>query len=92
MSVASIHFMRRLNEGSVVLAYDGHPALWTTAKTRKPFRCAMTDKECPAGTVAYRPVGNQQYRYRRINAEALDKAVAAVERREAAAARDAVAP
>lgn len=83
--VAKIHFQYRLNEGAVLLAYDGDVAIWTKAKTRQPFRCAATDQEFPAGTVAYRPTGNQMYRGRRIDAETLDEIIELVLAREAKA-------
>lgn len=50
-------------------------ALWTSARLRKPNRCAATGAILDTGTEAYRPSGNQGYRYERIRADVIDRAV-----------------
>lgn len=49
-------------------------ALWTSARLRKPNRCAATGALLLVGSEAYRPAGNQRYRYERIRADVIDRA------------------
>ena len=51
-------------------AYDR--ALWTECTLRKDTECALTNLPLKKGERAYRPVGNQQYRMRRISAAAIE--------------------
>lgn len=53
--------------------YDGEDvALWARCKLRKPTTCVATETPLNVGDEAYRPVGNQMYRYERINAKVID--------------------
>lgn len=44
---------------------------WTFCKTRKPFTCARTGNEYPAGAYAWRPTGNPRNRHERIAVDGL---------------------
>lgn len=67
-----IELIRTLSEELVLLRYLGHTgsetdALWARAKLRKPAKCVVTGIEMDKGEWAFRPVGNQDYRYQRIH-------------------------
>ena len=74
---AEVMLVERLGDGLVVLRYGGHTrspreAIWSRAKTRKPTHCIVTGEPLDKGTEAYRPIGNQDYRSRRIGAWVID--------------------
>lgn len=52
--------------GMLVLTYDGDQAVWALVRLRKHCRCAVTGYDMVKGEMAYRPIGNQMYRYVRI--------------------------
>ena len=64
--------VRHPAEGLALIDRFGDLALWTRAKLRKTARCQITGEEMAVGTLAYRPMGNQQYRASRIAAEIID--------------------
>lgn len=75
-----VHVQKVLRDGVVVLHYGGRTAshrvaLWVKAKLRKQARCIVSDRLMEPGEMAYRPVGNEDYRAKRIHAETLEKAV-----------------
>lgn len=41
-------------------------ALWTEITLRKNAKCPITATELTKGSKAYRPIGNQLYRYERL--------------------------
>lgn len=47
-------------------------AIWSECTLRKTKECAITGRTLKPGTKAYRPTGNQMYRYERISAEVID--------------------
>jgi hypothetical protein len=68
-----IRVMRVLNDGLFYGRYGGHTrsdpwGLWVRAKLRKPTRCIATGLELAPGDSAFRPVGNPDYRAKRISA------------------------
>lgn len=74
-----LDFVQRLSPEVVVLLFDGDQAIWSKGKLRKTAICVLSGQKLAPGTLTYRPVGNQQYRARRISAEALDAAIAKIE-------------
>lgn len=60
-------------DGLAMIAFDGDVSLWSRITIRKPTRCAATGVQLKAGDLAYRPVGNPQYRQARIAASAVDR-------------------
>jgi hypothetical protein len=54
---------------------SGDAALWSKVKSRKPCKDAATGFPLPAGSSVYRPVGNQMYRYERLEASAVDSSL-----------------
>lgn len=64
-----IQILQFLSDGVAVLTYDGDRALWARAKVRKAHVCAVSDQKIESGSLAWKPVGNQQYRMKRISDE-----------------------
>ena len=78
MPRTDVGLVRVLNDGLVVLRWMGHTssdtdAIWSRGKLRKPVKCAVTEIEMAVGDLAYRPVGNQDYRSRRISVVLVDE-------------------
>jgi hypothetical protein len=69
MTVASnrFRFVKSLDAGLVVISRVGANAMWSKGTLRKVRHCAATGVRLPAGTAAYRPVGNMQYRAERLS-------------------------
>ena len=74
-----MHFWieKRLTEGVYLISADGHKALWSRCKLRKPRACAATGTQLAKGEIAYRPTGNQLYRYRRLSQTYVEQAPSA---------------
>lgn len=74
--MADYEVVERLSPGLVVVrrweAGRASQSVWDQVKVRKPHRCALTQRELPAGSLMYRPVGNQTYRYERLGAAGID--------------------
>lgn len=64
--------IERKADGLAMVEFDGDVRLWSRATIRKPTRCAATGVWLKPGDLAYRPVGNQQYRGARIAASEVD--------------------
>lgn len=67
--------------GLVVLRWFGstrspRDAIWSKGKMRKSAKCAVTGRPLASGDDAYRPVGNQDYRGRRIHPDLVGQLVA----------------
>jgi len=71
MSV-KLKLLNRVSEGVVRLSFNNHVSLWDRKKLRKDNECCATGAKLAAGTLAYAPIGNHMYRYRRIAADYVD--------------------
>lgn len=72
MSMASFKVIEEPAPGMLILEryswFDGSDrALWSLVKMRKSHKCAATGIDIAVGEEAFRPVGNQSYRYERIS-------------------------
>ena len=71
-----VGFIRALNDGLVVLRWDSHTSsdrksLWSRVKVRKAHECAVTGEPIAVGDMAFMPIGNADYRMRRISADVI---------------------
>lgn len=62
-----IVLVKRLSADLIGLTTDGDAALWTVAVVRKAYRCAVCQRFIHPGDCAFRPAGNQSYRYLRVH-------------------------
>lgn len=67
-----VGLIKVLSEGVVVLRWMGdtaspRDALWSKGKLRKTIRCAVSGDLLKPGDMAWRPMGNQDYRSERIS-------------------------
>lgn len=82
-----VRLAKVMNDGLVGVFYDGDFALWTRVKLRKANDCVISGWAMKPGEWAFSPIGNQQYRARRISAEVMDQNIE-VWRRENEVAND----
>ena len=61
-----IEMLEPEHTGLARITRNGDRALWATAKMRKVCKCAFCKAAIQKGDVAYRPLGNQMYRYERL--------------------------
>lgn len=63
-----LYHIKTLTENAHVLEWgDGTQAIWTRVKLRKECKCTRCWGEImEKGTEAFRPLGNQQYRFSRL--------------------------
>lgn len=52
--------------GLCTVEFEGRRGLWTTGKLRKDNWCAATGAKLLKGETHYRPIGNADYRMRRL--------------------------
>jgi hypothetical protein len=72
MRADSYRFLKRLGDGLVVLDCGEYgEQLWSQTKTRKPFRCALCNKDGKSGDEAFRPLTNAHNRMERIHTTCL---------------------
>ena len=67
-----VGFIEALTDGLVLLRWDSYTSsdrrcLWTQVKVRKPHKCAVTGSPIAVGDMAFMPIGNVDYRMRRIS-------------------------
>ncbi len=67
-----VRFIKALNDGLVVLRWDSRTSsdrtmLWNRVKVRKSHICAVTENPIAVGDMAFMPIGNVDYRMRRIS-------------------------
>ena len=67
-----VGLVKVLSDGLVVLRWMGRTtsptdALWSKIKLRESVGCAVTGIDLKSGDIAWRPMGNQDYRGRRIS-------------------------
>lgn len=78
----TVKLLRVMNEGLMLLEWGGDTrsprrGMWVRAKARKHTRCAVTDAAIVPGELVFRPIGNQDYRGRRILANVIEANVKA---------------
>jgi hypothetical protein len=61
-----VEVLERAATGIYAVAFEGRPGLWTAGKLRKNNWCAATGEKLLKGEVHYRPIGNADYRMRRL--------------------------
>jgi hypothetical protein len=77
-----IKVARVLNDGLIYGRFGGETrsdpwSLWVRAKVRKPTHCFASGLPIAPGEMAFRPIGNQDYRSRRLSAEFVSAAIKA---------------
>lgn len=85
MAVSHVGLLAVLSENLVSLRWMGDTrsdpdGVWVRSKLRKTATCPVTQRTLEPGEWAWRPVGNQDYRMRRIADEVIQVLIADAER------------
>lgn len=78
----SIRILERPFVGGVIIEWTDtlqgtvSDALWTEITLRKNCKCPISGADLRKGEKAYRPVGNQMYRYQRIAPAVIEDRIA----------------